>query len=85
MTSYLITRAFQNLAFSSCVDISCHADDYDDYDSGSDGGSNCGDDDDDDVMSIEAQRRYTLKFTYITNYGTGLPLKQNIENLRKGK
>ena len=49
---------FQNLAFSSCVCISCHDYEYDDYDGGSDGGSSgCGggrDDDDDGVMSIEA-------------------------------
>jgi hypothetical protein len=53
-TLYLITGAFQNLAFSSCVDISCHADDYD---GGSDGSSSsCGGDDDDDVMSMEAHQ-----------------------------
>jgi hypothetical protein len=53
-TSYLITGVFQNLAFSSCVDISCHADDSD---VGSDGSrSSCGNDGDDDVMSMEAHR-----------------------------
>jgi hypothetical protein len=55
--SYLITGAFQNLVFSSCVYISCRDDDYDDYD-GSDGSSSScggGGDDDDDVMGMEAQ------------------------------
>jgi len=31
------------------------------------------------------KRRYRLKFTYIKNYEMGLPLRQDIENLRKGK
>ena len=57
-TQYLITGAFQNLAFSSCVYISCHDDD-DDGGGGSDGsssgyGGGGGGDDDVVVMSMEA-------------------------------